>query len=117
MTRETHTNECVNPRTDLRGMFLEIREHVEKAQSQEELTELYKRSVYMILKTHSSPLDEKVDREMKGRRETTEREFAKTVHLINERAKQLGVEADYSENWETLTTNGYETEGESYLEG
>jgi hypothetical protein len=113
MTKDTHTNIERNARTDLRGRFREIREDVEKAQSREELTELYKRNVYMILKTHSSPLDEKFDKDMKTRRETAEREFARTVHLINQQAKKIGVEADYSENWENLATNGYETEGEN----
>ncbi len=56
------------------------------------------------------------DREMKKRRETAEREFARTVRMINERAKKIGVEADYSEDWEKIATNGYETEGENLLE-
>ena len=113
MTAETHIN---SDRKDVRGTFKEIREAVEKAQAREELTELYKQSVYMILMTHSSPLDEKVDRELKKRRETTEREFARAVRMINRRAKKLGVEADYSDDWERIATNGYETEGENVLE-
>lgn len=113
MTAETHIN---SDRKDVRGTFREIREAVEKAQSREELTELYKQSVYMILMTHSSPLDEKMDRELKKRRETTEREFARAVRIINRRAKKLGVEADYSDDWERIATNGYETEGENVLE-
>lgn len=113
MTGETHINVEGNTRTDLRGRFKEIRDGVEKAQSREDLTELYKRSAYMILKTHSSPIDEKFDREMRRRRETAEREFARTVRLINRQAEKLGTEADYDENWENLATNGYETEGEN----
>jgi uncharacterized protein YegL len=116
MTRETHLTDEVNAdRTDLKRTFSEIREDVEKAQSREDLTELYKRSVYMILMTHSTPLDER-DKEMKSRRETTEREFAKAVRLINEQAKKIGVEPDYNEDWEKLATNGYQTEGEDVLE-
>lgn len=116
MTSETHTHVDGNARTDLRGRFKEIRESVEKAQSKEELTELYKRAVYMILMTHSSPIDEKFDREMRRKRETTEREFTRTVRLINRQAGKIGVEADYDENWKNLATNGYETEGENILE-
>ena len=119
MTKETHMTDEVNAdRTDLKRTFSEIREALEKAQSREDLTELYKQSVYMILMTHSTPLDEK-DKEMKSRRETTEREFATTVREINEQAKKLGTEANYDEDWERLTTNGYkteETEGENTLE-
>jgi len=50
---------------------------------------------------------------MKRRRESTEQEFARTVHMINERAKELGVEADFDEDWEKLATNGDRTEGEN----
>jgi hypothetical protein len=116
MTSETHTHVDGNARTDLRGRFKEIRESVEKAQSKEELTELYKRAVYMILITHSSPIDEKFDREMRRKRETTEREFTRIVRLINRQAGKIGVEADYDENWKNLATNGYETEDENILE-
>jgi hypothetical protein len=114
MTKDTLIHE-IHDRTDLRRTFSEIREALDKATSREDLTELYKQTVYMILMTHSSPLNEK-DREMKRRRETAEREFARTVRTINRRAKKLGVEADYSEDWERITTNGYETEDENLLE-
>lgn len=116
MTNETHTHVEGNARTDMRGRFKEIREAVEEAQSKENLTELYKRSVYMILMTHSTPIDEKVDRDSKRKRETAEREFARTVHVINKQAEKIGVEADYDENWQNLATNAYETGGENLLE-
>jgi hypothetical protein len=113
MTKETHMTDEVNAdRTDLKRTFNEIRDALEKAASREDLTELYKQTVYMILMTHSTPLDEK-DTQMKTRRETTEKEFARTVRLINEQAKKIGVEADYNEDWEKLATNGYQTEGEN----
>jgi len=116
MTKETHMTDEVNAdRTDLKRTFSEIRDALEKAASREDLTELYKQTVYMILMTHSTPLDEK-DTQMKTRRETTEKEFATTVRLINEQAKKIGVEADYNADWEKLATNGYQTEGEN-LEG
>ena len=114
MTRDTLIHE-IHDRTDVRRTFREIREALEKAESREDLTELYKQTVYMILMTHSTPLNEK-DREMKRRRETTEREFIRTVRTINRRAKKIGVEEDYNENWESLSTNGYKTEGENLLE-
>jgi len=115
MTKDTLLDE-VHVTTDVRRTFQEIREAVEKAQSKEDLTELYKQAVYMILMTHSSPLDEKVDREMRRRREITEREFTRTVNIINKRAEKIGVEANFNENWKRLATNGYETEGENLLE-
>jgi hypothetical protein len=116
MTSETHTHVEGNARTDMKGRFKEIREAVEDVQSKEELTELYKRSVYMILMTHSSPINEKVDRDLKRKREAAEREFSRTVHVINKQAKKIGVEADYDENWQNLSTNAYETEDENSLE-
>jgi hypothetical protein len=116
ITSEPHDKDDVNPRTDLRGTFKEIREDIEKSQTKEDLTELYKRSVYMILMTHSSPIDDGQDRELKRKRETTEREFARVVRMINRQAKKLGMEANYSEDWERLSTNGYETEDENLLE-
>lgn len=116
MTQEGHIHHMESDPTDLRDRFREIREAVEQAKTQAELAELYKRSVFMILMTHSTPLDERADREMKRRRETTEREFARTVRMINRRAKKIGAEADYSEDWRQMETNGYETEDENLLE-
>ena len=115
MTRDTLLNEEIHDRTDVKRTFKEIREALEKAASREDLTELYKQTVYMILMTHSTPLNEK-DRDMKRRRQTTEEEFARTVRLINQQAKKIGVEADYNEDWKNLSTNGYETEGDNVLE-
>ena len=112
MAKDTLIEEIHEDRKHVRRTFKEIREVLEKAASKEDLTELYKQTVYMILMTHSAPLNEK-DIEMKSRRETTEREFTQTVRMINDRAKQIGVEADYSEDWENISTNGYETEGEN----
>lgn len=116
ITSEPHDKDDVNPRTDLRGTFKEIRNDIEKAQTKEDLTELYKRSVYMILMTHSSPIDVNSDHEMKRKRETAESEFVRVVRLINQQAKEIDVEANYNEDWKSLATNGYETEGENLLE-
>ena len=113
MTRDTLINEEINSdRTNVRRTFKEIRDALEKAAAREDLTELYKQTVYMILMTHSTPLDEK-DREMKRRRLTAEKEFSQTVRAINRQAKKIGVEPDYDEDWKNLSTNGYQTEGEN----
>ena len=115
MAKDTLIKEIHQDRTHIRRTFKEIREALEKATTREDLTELYKQTVYMILMTHSAPVDEK-DREMKRRRETTEREFARTVRSINRQAKKIGVEPDYSEDWKQMAANGYEPEGENLLE-
>ena len=115
MTSQNHAHDMESDPTNLRARFREIRETLEQAGSQEELTELYKRAVFMILMTHSSPVNEK-DREMKRRRGVTEREFGRTVRMLNRRAKKIGAEAEYSEDWEHMAANGYETEDENLLE-
>lgn len=114
MTTNTLIDE-IHDRTDLRRTFKEIREATEKAGTREDLTELYKQTVYMILMTHSTPLNEK-DREMKHRREAAEREFTRTVRALNRRATKIRVEADFNEDWEKISTNGYETEDGNQLE-
>ena len=115
MAKDTLIKEIHQDRTHVRRTFKEIREALGKATTREDLTELYKQTVYMILMTHSAPVNEK-DREMKRRRETTEREFARTVRSINRQAKKIGVEPDYSEDWKHMAANGYEPEGENLLE-
>ena len=115
MAKDTLIEEIHHDRKDVRHTFEDIRNVLEKAQSKEDLTELYKQTVYMILMTHSSPVNEN-DREMKRRRATAEREFSRTVRMINRQAKKIGVEADYSEDWEKISTNGYETEDKDTLE-
>ena len=113
MKRATLINEEINSdRTDVKRTFKEIRDAIEKATSHEDLTELYKQTIYMILMTHSTPLDEK-DRAMKKRREAAEREFARTVRMLNRQARKLSVVANYDEDWEKLATNDYEENGET----
>ena len=115
MAKDTLIEEIHEDRKHVRRTFKEIRDVVEKAETREDLTELYKQTVYMILMTHSSPVNEN-DREMKKRREAAEREFGRTVRSINRRAKKIGVEPDYNEDWEKISTNGYETEDKELLD-
>lgn len=115
MTKESLIDKMESSPTDVKGRFEEIRDALDRAQSREDLTELYKRSVHMILMTHSSPLVEG-NKDMKKRRETAEQEFTQTVRRINERAKAIDVAADYSEDWRKMAANGYEPEGQNLLE-
>lgn len=114
MTKESLIDKMESSPTDVPGRFQEIRDALDQAQSREDLTELYKRSVHMIMMTHSSPIVG--DKDMIRRRETAEHEFTRTIHMINQRAKTIGVEADYSEDWKKMEVNGYETEGKNLLE-
>jgi hypothetical protein len=115
MARDPHIHGEVN-KIDLRRIFRELREDVEKATSRKDLTELYKRTGYMITLTHATPIDEKLDRTIKIQRGIAEREFARTVRKINNRAKKIGIEANYNERWEELATNSYEAEDENLPE-
>ena len=116
MTTDTHLQQGEVNKIDLRGRFREIRDEVEKAESREDLTRLYKHAGYMITLTHATPIDEKIDRTVKIERGIAEREFTRTVRKINNRAKKIGVEAGFNESWEQLTTNDYEGEGRNLLE-
>ena len=116
MAKDTHLQQGEVNKIDLRQTFRQIREDVEKATSRKDLTELYKRTGYMITLTHATPIDEKFDRTIKTERGIAEREFARTVRKINDRAKKIGTEPNYNETWENLATNGYEAEGENLLE-
>ena len=115
MAGDTHTDSEVN-KINLRQIFREIREDVEQVTTREALTELYKQAGYYITLTHSTPIDEKVDRTIKIQRGITEREFARTVRKINQRAKKIGMEAGFNESWDQLATNNYEAEGRNLLE-
>ena len=101
-------------RLDVRRVFKEIREDVNQATSQKDLTELYKRAGHMITMTHSTPLREDID--MKMDREIAEKEFARTVRAINNQAKKTNIEANFEENWKQMATNDYEGERENLLE-
>jgi hypothetical protein len=116
MARDTHLRHGAVNKIDLRRIFREIREDVESAASRQTLTELYKQAGYYITLTHATPIDEKVDGTIKIERGIAEREFARTVRKINERAKKIGLEAGFNESWEQLATNQYEAEGDSLLE-
>jgi hypothetical protein len=116
MARDTHLQPGKVNKIDLRRIFREIREDVEKATSHEALTVLYKQTGYDITLTHATPINEKVDRTVKMQRGIAEREFARTVRKINQRAKKIGTEADFNESWEQLATNNYEAEGQNLLE-
>ena len=101
---------------DVRRIFREIREGVEKATSRKELIELYKHAGYMITLTHATPVNEKVGGTVKIERGITEREFARTARKINNRAKKIGTEPDFNETWQELATHGDAAEDKTLLE-
>ena len=108
MARDTHTNRI----PDLKRRYKEIRENVKAARSDKDLEELYKRTVYVIMLTHVTPGNEKLERSLKTERIIAEIEFGRTIRQINRQAKKLGAETHYDESWKGLSTNGYKVEGE-----
>ena len=99
MPQDTHVYGEVKNRTDLKKIFNEIRQDVEKAKSRPDLTELYKRAGYLITLTHAPSWKEKFGREASVLRDVATDEFGITAGKINRRAQELGVEGDYDETW------------------
>ncbi len=89
----------VNSKTSLKKIFADIRRDVENAKSRPSLTELYKRAGYLITLTHAPSWEEKFGKGVKALRRVGEEEFRKTAKKVNQRAKQIGTEADFDEKW------------------
>jgi len=99
MPQDTHIYGEVNNKTDLKHIFAEIREDVEKAKSRQDLTELYKRAGYLITLTHAPSWEEKFGKEAAQLRKAAKEEFGTTARKINRRAEAIGTEADYDDSW------------------
>jgi hypothetical protein len=99
MAHDTHIYGEVKNKTDLKEIFKEIRQDVEKANSRPDLTELYRRAGYLITLTHAPSWEEKFGKEAAQLRKIAEEEFRTTARKINRQAKQIGAEADHDETW------------------
>ena len=99
MAKDTHIYGEVDNKTDLKEVFSEIRQDVEKARSRSDLTELYKRAGYLITLTKAPSWKEKFGDDIGDIRETAEEEFSKTARKINNQAEKIGTDADYDETW------------------
>jgi hypothetical protein len=84
---------------DMKRVYKEIREDVERAGSRPALTELHRRAGYLITLTYAPAWEQKFGREADALRKVGEEEFSKTARAINRRAEQIGTAADYDENW------------------
>jgi hypothetical protein len=99
MAKDTHIYGEVDNKTDLKKVFSEIRDDVEKADSRPALTELYRRAGYLITLTNASSWEKKFGDEIDDIRDTAEEEFSKTARKINRRAGEVGTDANYDEKW------------------
>jgi hypothetical protein len=99
MAEDRHIYGEVNSKTGMRRVFTDIRRDVEGARSRPDLTELYRRAGYMITLTYAPSWDEKFGRNAASLRRVGEDEFRKTARKINRRARAVGTDADYDEQW------------------
>jgi len=99
MAQDKHIYGEVDNKTDLKEVFSEIRDDVEKADSRSDLTELYRRAGYLITLTNASSWEKKFGDDIDEIRNTAEDEFSKTAHKINSQAEKIGTDADYDEKW------------------
>jgi hypothetical protein len=99
MTQERRIYGEVENKTDLEEIFTAIRGDVQRADSREALTELYRRAGYLITLTHAPSWREKFGSEASALRKDAEGEFTKTARAINRRAGTIGTDADYDETW------------------
>lgn len=100
MTKDRHIYGEIKSETGMRRVFRDIRRDVERAPSRPALTELYKRTDYLITLTYAPSWKEKFGRvEAASLRAVGEEEFTKTAKKINHRAVQIGTEADYQGKW------------------
>ncbi len=89
----------VQNKTNLRDVFLQIRQDVEEASSREELTELHRRAGYLVTLTYSPSWQERFGDETEELRRVADEEFARTARAINARAGAIGTSATYDETW------------------
>jgi hypothetical protein len=89
----------VETTTDLKRAFAALRRDAEHADTHERLTELYRRAGYLITLTHAPSWRERFARQADDLRRAGQREFSTTAHTLNQRARAIGIEADYDEVW------------------
>ena len=99
MATDHHIYGEVHNKTDLKKIFTEIRQDVDKANSRPALTELYKRAGYLITLAQAPSWKKKFGGDAQALRTVAEDEFTTTARQINHRAKQVGAEPDYDEHW------------------
>jgi len=89
----------VNNDADLRKIFSEIQRDVAQAGSRDDLTKLFRRAEYLVTLTYAPAWQKKFGAKVADLRQVAEREFGATADKINQRARQVGVAADYDTTW------------------
>lgn len=96
---DQHIYSEIDNKTDIKKVFQEIRNNIEKAHDRSELSELYRHAGYLVTLTHSPVWKKKFHGEINALRSEAEDEFQITARKINHRAKEIDVNADYKEQW------------------
>ena len=89
----------VNSPQDITKINEKIRSEVRTAKSRARLSELHKRSQYLITLTYSPNFKKSLYGEISDVRNRAKKEFSKTAKVINEKAERLNVESNYDEKW------------------
>jgi hypothetical protein len=92
----------VNDTGDLKRIFAKIRSDVAIANSQSGLTQLHLRAGHFVMLARSPAWEKHFGSEVNKLRHLAEDEFTKTAHKINDRAKVIGSDSNYEENWGDL---------------
>lgn len=80
---------------DISDINAKIRAKVREADSQEELTELHRESQYLITLTYTDKWSRAYRGNLSMIRTRARNEFHKTAIVINQRARQLGIDHKY----------------------
>jgi len=85
----------VNSTKDIVSINKKIRAEVRSAKSKDRLTELKRRSRYLIVLTHGPAMKKKFKGRVKSLRTRAKSEYKKTTKLVESRRKSLGIPNGY----------------------
>jgi len=94
-----HIYQSVGGVTDIREINRKIRKEVARAKTRAQLTELHKRSMYLVTLCHAPAWKEAFRGKIAKMKKAAQEEFTKTARAINRRAEKLGLRADYDTKW------------------
>ena len=89
----------IDNKADMREVFDDIRREVGAAKTRPALTELHRRAGYLVTLTYAPSWKLKFGGDTQALRKIGMEEFHRTAKLINRKAEEIGVEADYDEYW------------------
>lgn len=96
----------VENKADLTRVFSMINDDIDSAKSREDLTELYRRAGYLITLTYAPSWEKKFGDEAEELRQAAADKFTRTAKHINQKAEEVGTEADYDEQWGKMKQRG-----------